>query len=90
MRFTPEKLKQAFEKIRRTSVLPVPLRPLQNNQGQNAALEWNGLFFRSPGEAAIAEALDNYGVPFFPNTRCRVPGYNNQQKTIEVDFLLVY
>ncbi|MCT7971212.1 hypothetical protein [Laspinema olomoucense] len=84
------RLRQVFEEFQRGERLPVPIQQPQHNQGQNALLEWNGLFFRSPAELAIAKALDQRGILFFPNTRGRVPNRNGQQDTIEVDFIVVY
>lgn len=85
-----ERLQNIFEEFHRNSHLPVPVQPPQHNQGQNAPIEWNGLFFRSPAELVIAKALDQRHILFFPNTRCRVPTRNNHPDTIEVDFLIVY
>lgn len=85
-----QRLQQAFDQFQRSDRLPVPIQPPQHNQGQNALLEWNGLFFRSPAELAIAKALDQRGILFFPNTRGRVPNRSGQQDTIEVDFVVVY
>jgi len=61
-----------------------------NNQGQNANLEWHGLFFRSLAELKIAEALDDNHILFFPNSRGRVSDRYQQKSTIEVDFLIIH
>lgn len=52
-------------------------------------LHWNGLFFRSPIERAVAQALERAGLTFFQNPRGRTklqPG----RTTVEVDFLVLH
>ena len=61
-----------------------------HNQGQNAKLDWNGLFFRSEAEIRIAKALDLKGIMFFPNSRCRLTNRKGHKDVIEVDFLVFF
>jgi len=50
---------------------------------------WNGIVLRSPAEVAIAEALQQQGVLFFANARCRLCNRLGQLQTSETDFLIV-
>ncbi|MEH2179659.1 DUF559 domain-containing protein [Nostoc sp.] len=50
---------------------------------------WNGIVLRSPAEVAIAEALQQQGVLFFANARCRLCNRLGQLETSETDFLIV-
>ena len=84
-----EDIQEIFKTYRRKSVSLV-LRSPKDNQGQNATLEWHGLFFRSPAELKIAEALDDNNILFFPNSRGRVSDRYQQKSTIEVDFLIIH
>jgi len=84
-----EELKQKFAEFQKRSRSIVPTFTPQNNQGQNASIEWNGLFFRSPAEVQIAEALDRHNILFFPNARCRITDRNERKDVVEVDFLIV-
>jgi hypothetical protein len=61
----------------------------ERNQGKNAKIEWKGLFFRSPIEKAIAQALDRAGMTFFPNARGRT-SFGDNRVVLEVDFLVLY
>lgn len=84
-----EELKQKFAEFQKRSRSIIPTSAPQHNQGQNAALEWNGLFFRSRAEVQIAEALDRHNLLFFPNARCRITDRNERKDVVEVDFLVV-
>lgn len=50
---------------------------------------WNGIILRSPAEIAVAEALQQQGVLFFANAKCRLCNRLGQLETWETDFLIV-
>lgn len=56
----------------------------------NNTYEWNTLVFRSPAEIDIAKALEEKGVLFFANSRCRIRNRAGVAETKEPDFLVVH
>ncbi|OKH42923.1 hypothetical protein NIES2101_31930 [Calothrix sp. HK-06] len=48
------------------------------------------LYYRSPAEIKIAQALEKRAVLFFASARCRIPSRNTLTETKEVDFLVFY
>src|SRR5260221_8080767 len=66
-------------------------RPL--NQGipfkDKPRFSWENLFFRSPVEVKMAEALDQTGVLFLPNCMARL-GLSGSRENREADFLVCY
>jgi very-short-patch-repair endonuclease len=51
---------------------------------------WNGMTLRSRAEEVIAEALQQHGVLFLANARCRLLNRSGQSETWETDFLVFY
>ncbi|MDQ2904119.1 MAG: hypothetical protein M3Y81_11265 [Chloroflexota bacterium] len=63
------------------------------NQGKpfkdRPRFDWENLFFRSPVEIKIAQALDKTGVLFLPNCMARL-GLPGSRENREADFLICY
>lgn len=51
---------------------------------------WYGIEIRSPGELAIAKALEKRGVLFFVNSSCRLRNRLGRSDTWKIDFLVFY
>jgi hypothetical protein len=72
------------------------LATVNKTNGKADGFEWGGMYFRSPVEVKIAEALDRRGVLFFANARGRVSdeGSPASRKSdrftgrLEIDFLV--
>lgn len=66
--------------------------PIQNFNQQNSdsQFNWNGLLLRSPAEQKIAEVLNEKGILFFANARCRIKNRTQVTETKETDFLIFY
>jgi hypothetical protein len=56
---------------------------------QPRKVEWQNLHFRSVSEVKIAQALDRFGVLFFPNCLGRLTTTQGRQN-LECDFLICY
>jgi hypothetical protein len=56
---------------------------------QPRKVEWQNLHFRSVSEAKIAQALDRFGVLFFPNCIGRL-STTQGRRNLECDFLICY
>lgn len=91
-----EKLKQFYAQVASSATQPISLTELpskvlpEGTAFQNGTYTWNSLNFRSPAEIMIAEILENKGIPFFANSKCRVQDRLGVKQTKEVDFLIFY
>ena len=79
----------------RAKLLEVVEGKIPLNQGipiqDKPRFDWHYLFFRSPHEIKIAEALDAYKVLFLPNCMARFSSPNPQERcNREADFLVCY
>lgn len=85
------KLREVFEQLQRHSRLPiaVPSTPT-GDRAARGAIEWNGLWLRSPAQVKIAEALDLRQLVFFANVPGRVPTRDGPSRAIDVEFSIVY
>ena len=65
-------------------------------RSNNGTTEWGGMYFRSPVEVKIAEALDRRGLLFFGNARGRIGGQGSPLSAstltgrLEIDFLVFH
>ena len=91
--FFDQDWQERIEQIVRGSALVVG----QNtSNGHNETTEWGGMYFRSPVEIKIAEALDRRGVLFFGNARGRISSQGSPVSAsrmtgrLEIDFLVFY
>jgi hypothetical protein len=57
---------------------------------EEGTYEWNNIILRSPAEIDIAITLEEKGVLFFTNSRCRVRNRAGFTETKETDFLVFH
>jgi hypothetical protein len=85
------------EKIDRT-LQSSALATIKKTNSKVDGFEWGGMYFRSPVEVKIAEALDKRGLLFFGNARGRIGGQGSPVSTssgwltgrLEIDFLVFH
>ena len=87
--FFDEHWQERIEQIVRGSAIVV-------GRSNNGTTEWGGMYFRSPVEVKIAEALDRRGLLFFGNARGRIGGQGSPLSAstmtgrLEIDFLVFH
>lgn len=75
---------KSLQKVESNNVITPPI---YSKGRKTEFIQWNGHYFRSPQELAVAKELDTRQILFFPNAGCRVVE-NGEQRTREVDFLI--
>jgi hypothetical protein len=67
------------------TILSVGLNHCHKVYNNHKILEWQGMRFRSQSELKVAQALEERGLFYCPNTLTRLSNYH---KNFEVDFLV--
>lgn len=73
-----------------TDALLPPNSKYSQYRTKEGTYEWNNIIFRSPAEIDIAVGLEEKGVLFFTNSRCRVRNRAGFTETKETDFLVFH